>query len=321
MSIRAIDMRAAVDIASNLGNMQQIHWRLKDNEKEYPEIRKRARCGISEGLVKLEFPNLTIAYISFYHLATPNHKAIPANLIPSGEQQDPFSTALRKLSQSPKLKSLTLSGVIDPSFFWPSSSSPSNNQTTWPSLEMLHVTFDITAPSGKWYFERPPVGWLYDPSAGDDSTPAWENAAMDSRLDSTSLTSDDHFDEFNPLKTFYFVRSAPDNDTLTPLLEAMAKAAAQMPQLQEISLSTYLEAKRMEWGVSYYAPGQASRVTLQGEADELLKRRLYWDVGAWRAEPNLRALWRKVHGDSGVEMVERFLSRSTRTARPRYIGL
>jgi len=311
---RIIDMCAVVDIAGKLSNLQRIEWNLNDNEKRYPDLRQRARLSFSEALMKYDFPNLKIADVSFLHNAPSNHHALPAPMIPTSKRQDdPFSTALRKLSQSPNLKSLNFSGVIDPSFFWPSSSSPSENQLIWPALETLHVTFDITSPSGTWYFERDPNDQLDESTAADDNPPAWDGMDSDSATESTSFTSGDDPDDFDPAREEFFTgqqpvctfRGIPNNQTLPPLLEAMAKAAAQMPKLQALSLSIYLDAKEVEWAVSYYAPDRCPWVS-QGEADDLPKRRLYWEVGNWRPDPELSALWRKVQADSGVEMVERF---------------
>ena len=310
---RKIDLRAVVDIAAKFSNLQEIYWDLDDNEKRYPALRRASRHGFAEALQAHTFPFLKTATMIFYHESPLSQKGRLANMIsPPDQSYDPFSAALRNLSYG--LTSLNLKGVIDLPLFWPlnglekiSTSSPS-----WPSLQKIIVTFDITSPSGHWYFKASDSNAdSLIPEASEPSTEYYTSAQTaehenPSAPDTFFESLDDSITSDLPLNVF---RTVPNQRTLPPLLEAFGKAAQHMPSLQEASLCAVVDSDNggFEWAMSYFAPGRSTYLDEFADSDAQ-NRRLYFEVKDWRPEEPILAAWRNIGREKwGDKLVERFL--------------
>lgn len=255
--------------------------------------------------------------LNYYNEAPSNQSFDLHSFVPQSKlSQDNLSLALHKLSQSPNMTEVVLDGpiVISPILFW-----PINPQTAplWPALTNFHITFNVTTPNGEWYFVR-------DPLRGEVADEEEDSEAEDESED--DATSDDSWAEFcandplvpdtfnekkesravgdSPIRIF---RTMPDSEKITPLLTAMARAAGQMPKLQRLSLTADLVCSDACFQLSYFAPGEESRLDRE-LADDREKPRLYWHLGNghWRPEEEVLLLWREAKGVDG-EMVVRFV--------------
>lgn len=305
---RPVDLGAIAHLAVKFPSLEDISWDFQDNEKRYPALRRSSRDNFASVLQSHDFPALRTAWMNFYHRTPSNHLISPANLIfPPGQNFDSFSSSLRKISQT--LTSLDLTGVVDPSLFWPhNSSSASQTAPVWPVLSKLIVRFDMTSPLGSWYFESPSINLHHDtyPEAPAEELPVYL---------STDLPTHDPFDLSLERRIagdepqIYF-RTVPNPLTLPPLLTAFCKATAHMPSLREARLFSSVVAviNGYNWGVSYFAPGQTANLDNYDDVDgELKLRRLYWTVGDWRPDAELRTLLKGIGEESfDEEMIQRF---------------
>lgn len=307
---RSLDMRAVVDMTAKITNLESFGWDLYDNEKRYPNLRLTNRHSFASALSTCTFPSLKTAEITFYHEAPFNQRMKPANLL-GDHTCDPLSTALlRTLSQSQKLTSLYLTGAFDSSLFWPPShQSPNTPVPGWPNLKSLTVTFDLTTPSGHWYFT--------DPSGSDPedvpTLPAEDDGSGDS-----SVSDENSFDEFDaeedarlsgatPMNAF---RTVPNSSHLNPLILAFAKGLKHMRSLLTSTLTTGpVEGPdgQFRFEICCYAPGRMAYYGYEG-IDNQKFRRLYFEVGSWMPDQEvlgeLREVGRSRWGDG---LVERFL--------------
>ncbi|KAL8643957.1 MAG: hypothetical protein Q9226_008017 [Calogaya cf. arnoldii] len=143
--------------------------------------------------------------------------------------------------------------IISPDLYWPVNLS---TPPIWPNLREHHVTFKLTAPDGTWYFV--------------ESKPQDE--------DDGSGDSDDPDEE---------IRDIPLDSRINSLLLAMARAAACMPKLQHMTLSSY----GGKFDVRFYAAGRVRGSNSQpGEAD---KPRLYLYMGTWEPSEEVIQVWRE----------------------------
>lgn len=165
----------------------------------------------------------------------------------------------------------------------------------------------MTAPDGTWYFIRDPSQLENeDEGANDtDDDPDQEETEIDSDPD-FDFGSDSFFessDTFQP-DTYQERREAraagdypgrsfrtlPLDTSVNPLLLAMARAAACMPKIQHMSISTTArEPARFE--VAFHAAGQASH--LDSEPGETDQPRLYLYLGTWRPDERVFETWRE----------------------------
>ena len=183
---------------------------------------------------------------------------------------DYLSLALHAMSQSEKLTHLDLSDgiIISPSLFWPDTQA---KQPYWPNLLWVRVMFSATTADGEWYF-------THDDKADTES---------DSEDIAESETS-----SAGPSA----VRADPGN--LDPLLEAAARAAAQMPRLQCLTLETEIKASTLSiFAMTYLAPGER---TGWGPGSWNVDRpRLNWAIGPSDYEPeeSILEIWRQSKGE------------------------
>ena len=78
---------------------------------------------------------------------------------------------------------------------------------------------------------------------------------------------------------------------MNPLLIAMARAAAHMPQLQSMSLETTMRDHDGGAGFEIYFHGLDQRTKLDYEPGDAKKARLYLVVGSWRPDEVVLRIW------------------------------
>lgn len=293
----------------------------------------------SEALTSLTFQSLERFELYYSHDAPNNEDFFIITVESPPPSMDYLSSTLRDFSQFNNLTHLGLNGpiVIDSSLFWPSSSK--SPKPFWPNLQTMSIRFSQCAPNGDWYFKRHP-----DATEMDDVTKSNEEAQLEydtweSETNSDSNLSEDStiYDDYHPVreaKTFGNMpyrkyRFYPDTETISPLLESMAKAAAQMPSLESFSLSCWsvhdkpygttpsLWSRHLHFHVKYSVtwcegscghevpvgrrisePRGCSRRGRGGTRGAPPRQgkhhKLAWDAGDWRPEDELLDLWREV---------------------------
>ncbi|CAN9387609.1 unnamed protein product [Alternaria alternata] len=177
-----------------------------------PKARAEARAEFANKLSTTHFRSLNSANIVFYHCTPSDQRHTVPSIVPEGYTYDPFSSSIRTFSQC--LTTLTLSAHVDPTLFWPSDENAI--PPSWPHLKSLNITFDMVAPSGKWYFTGPTPA--YD---SDDDPEHGVIGSVDTR-------------EFS----WADFRQHPDPETFDPFLGALAKAVTQMPVLESFMLTS-----------------------------------------------------------------------------------
>lgn len=252
---RGIMPKSAVMLASKLSNVDLIWLDLDDNEKTDIHVRRQSRHDFALALPFLSGPHLRDFTVSFNH-DDPIHRNHfpPSALLPSAPSTDHLSRTLHTFSLSSNLTFLRLGPmVISSDLYWPTDSSAT---PLWPHLGTFLVEFNRTAPEGTWYFIRDPA--------------------------------DDVFDEDDASSVY---RDFPSDPCINPLLLAMARAAAQMPKLEHMSLDSSLSDVDASFEINYYAPGIFSDWGPEDEDEE--SPRLYWAVGSWRPAENILKQWWK----------------------------
>ena len=244
-------------------------------------------------------------------------QGIPMPNLESPYLYDPFSTSLRISSYL--LRRMCLFAVVDKTLFWP---VDDNETPSWPHLEIIDVCFHIVSPSGKWYFqglqgETCMSGYELDDSAYPPLETTVDDEDWCDRIDyiDTNVTNPAQF------------RVMPNNHTISPLLEAFAKATDCMPQLKEavIWCPLYFDDRHMQetsgddivseltqgipsnlaWGIAYTRPYEPA---FSDSDDEQVtaSRQLWWFVGnKWRPDSKLHKLFQKIGSQKhGKDLVE-----------------
>ncbi|KAL9010977.1 MAG: hypothetical protein Q9173_004139 [Seirophora scorigena] len=264
-------------------------------------------------LPALSMLSLRDVYLDFYH-QDPFFQCFspPSALLPSAPSTDHVGLALHSLSQS--LFSRTLDSiVISSDVYWPVDSSA---PPVWSNMRKFNVGFNMTAPNRVWYFVRDPSKPNdKDEGANDtdhpDDEPETESDSYsdsDSFFDSSSVFRPDTFNEKRearaardyPIRSF---RALPSETHIKPLLVAMARAAARMPKLQEMSLtSTMPSCDEAGFQLQFYAAKQAS--LLDSEPGDSDKARLYRYKAPWRPDDDILRVWREGRDGSLVRCIE-----------------
>ena len=245
-----------------------------------------------------------------------NHCFTPESVIyPEDPSIDHLSCALHSLSLATNLRSLKLDNiVISPDLFWPTSPNTSPIPTEWPNLHTFAVIFQMTSPSGQWYFirdpSRPPDADEFSGESDDPDVPWSDDSDSDSNPDSPAPSDPLRPDTYHPIRearlaSDYPIRSFrtfPDDALINPLLLAMARAAACMPKLQVMELRSTLRGPCDEFfRVYYYAAGCVDPMYLE---DDKERDRLLWYVNAWRPDEEVLEAWREGKRGVNVRFVE-----------------
>ncbi|KAL9578752.1 MAG: hypothetical protein Q9212_005524 [Teloschistes hypoglaucus] len=262
-------------------------------------------------LPTISCPSLREITLSFYQEDPSNqYSSPPSALLPSEPSTDHLSRALYGLSQSSTLTSLILSPIIiSPELYWPTN-SPST-PPAWPSIQHHHVEFDMSTPDGEWYFVRDPSTPIDDEEdfsdsddSGDDDDDTESDSASEDEFYSRPDTYHDHRERravgHYPIRQF---RTLPSDAHITPLLIAMARAAAQMPKLQNMSLKTSSrDPNGAGFEIHFYGAGFASRTGKY--VVQTAEARLNWYVGSWRPTEEILNIWREGKEGLLIEFVE-----------------
>ncbi|KAF2821353.1 hypothetical protein CC86DRAFT_459023 [Ophiobolus disseminans] len=343
-SFSELDYRILVDLTTRFPNLKDLTCRLGADEWtpslmdeqahcfiwEYDGPRRDSRHDFGRAIISAKIPpnlrRVELDFISSQAMDAADyidHRTSMPNLV-SPALHDPFSTSLRILSYH--LVKLTLRAQLDKTLFWPEDQST----PAWPNLQRLSVMFHMVSPSGVWYFEGPRgeggdlTGYELDASA----YPPLETTEEDKRYDGNDLTNHRSFQD---TYCFWF-RISPNDDILGPFLASFAKAAANMPKLEQAVLWSPLRwdidggqpderepfdyfdppehyyENGLAWGLAYNSPGMAEAFsTKPGEAN-CAARQMWWKVGEWRPNPEIHDLFQKIgrgkHGNTLKEYWE-----------------
>jgi hypothetical protein len=254
-----------------------------------PKARGEARVEFANKLSPTHFRSLKSAKINFDHESPSDQRSTVPSIVPEGYTYDPFSSSIRTFSQC--LTTLTLSAHVDPTLFWPSDENVI--PPFWPHLKSLDITFDMVAPSGKWYFTGPTP--VYQ---SEDDPVRGIIASIDTR--ELSWADFRHHPDF---------RQHPDSESFDPFLGALAKAVAHMLVLEFFMLTSDLGGKTGSLHISYHAPGQRAEWGDE-EPDDNEHRRIYYacETGVWvpelKTSEGLKSAGIQKYGG---EAIERFL--------------
>jgi hypothetical protein len=224
-------------------------------------------------------------------------------------QHDPLCFAVHQTIGN-HLERLYYEGPVDPSLFWPYAEGEGPREPFWPSLADLCVRLNPGTASGRWYFRAAP-GCRYNVPASDEPLPADTVEHMppgygsaeeaeealayrESMLLAGARDDDDHWNDDR-----YEFRVVPDDEVMLPLLEAFARAIAQMPAVKKAHLSAHARFPHREWFVSYVAPGiprpyDDELVVLGVREPAASQPRVFFHVQDWRPSKHVLDLFRKV---------------------------
>ncbi|KAL9030616.1 MAG: hypothetical protein Q9196_001283 [Gyalolechia fulgens] len=311
---RPVRYDSAVLLAAKLPNAESVTLHLRDDEKVEGRLRQDYRHGLASALPSLStLPLRDFTLESLHDDPFNQYFTLPSALLPSAPEIDHLSLALYKLSQSPTLTSIRLDPIIiSPDLYWPANPS---TQPNWPSLRQFHVVFNMTAPDGTWYFIRDPSQPEDEDEGADDSDDPEEEPDIDSDPD-FDYGSDSFFDSGDTVQPDTYnerrearaagdypgrsFRTLPLDTYMNPLLLAMARAAAYMPKMQHMSLTSTVRDPVLE--VSFFAGGQPSHSDSEpGDGD---RPRLYSYMGKWRPDYRVLETWRESREGLVVKFIE-----------------
>jgi len=347
-----LDPRILLDLSTRLPNLESLNAKLwqdqwtcstpslsiKHYTRPWEGPYRDSRNDFAKAIQTVILPrNLKEINLDFGHrwYSGPQHidQRLPIPNLVTPLAYDPFSSNLRILSY--RLRSLDLCVVADETLFWPSDSS----EPAWPNLETLSVKFQIASPKGAWYFNglrgegRVNEGFEITSSAypsldpcGNEEDKTWDYSPWEGGFD----WSADELVQF---------RVSPDNEVLVPFVTAFAKAAKNMPLLQQAMLWTSLSwnadgcdddytdfdtslffkstTSPLKWGIVYVAPdvflGIPWRLRRNGPGESYCEsRQLWWNVGSWRPDSDLCHHFQQIgfqkHGEGLIEYWEDVLS-------------
>lgn len=222
---------------------------------------------------------------------------------------DPVSVGVRVLVA--RLEVLDLRAMVTPDLF-----SSSAGQTQWSgSMRRLRVEFHPCRPDGSWYFVGPrgedpnPEGF----EVGDEQYPPAFKTKEDEEVD------EDYYDDVSGFGNGYehdarkydLFRIEPKSEKVEPLLAAFGEALRGMASLEGAELFAWLtwqpseeraqeyggddshddNRRSWKWGVRYVP------------AKDGAKGRVEWQVGEWRPQENIIALFGSLGGDSEIEVI------------------
>jgi hypothetical protein len=339
VTLRKLDLRILLDLSYKLPNLEHLACETGGDEwptplshevashlcHTYQGPRRDSRHEFAKSLapasLSTRLRDLDLNFIHpLQHIEYIDQRAAMPDLI-APAVHDPFSTSLRIASF--QLRRMRLTAVVDATIFWPADDSEA---PAWPCLEVLDVCFHMVSPSGRWYFK----GVHEEPGEGQIAGYALDERAYPP----LGTTNDDEYwcdraEEVNwdCLSDAQF-RIIPDNETISPFLEAFAKAAARMPQLASATLWCPLYFRTQEddtgsipdhpipdlyrsgptnlaWGIAYTKPRQKAFSTRPGR-DNAAERQMWWLVGnQWRPSSELHDLFRNIgRGKYRGELVE-----------------
>jgi len=167
-SVLKLDLRAILDIASKLLNLEFLICRVGGDEwyhsignndlrhiaRDWASPRRDSRNEFGKTLQETTLPCLRKAVLDFlyplFHVEDIDQRiALPNFVKPS--RYDIFNTSPCFLSY--QLRKMTLRVVADETLFWPGDDST----PSWPNLQTINIMFHTSTPSGTWYFRGAPA--------------------------------------------------------------------------------------------------------------------------------------------------------------------
>ncbi|KAH6645273.1 hypothetical protein BKA67DRAFT_109150 [Truncatella angustata] len=301
---RMLYPRVPFQIASKMPNLEALSVDANDNERLYVDRRLKYRQDLAEHLQKLSLPKLRKADLHFLYTSPQDHYYMPPMINPTADF-DLLSSVCQSFSQG--LEELDLNGVLDVTLLRPLEGFKT---ALWPRLEQLDIHFHQVRPAGGWYFTGDPPSWMPGP------TPATE-AIVDNPNEEFDFGQE--MGLIGMQQTRYF-RTTPDNDAITPLVEAFADAVAVMPKIRNAMLHSTLGEGNVtpEWFVIAYVAPCRKPAACQGACYRLPERMLVTDLQGWvpadRVTNKLRNMGSKYYDvDITEESMDKFLSRNGRT--------
>ncbi|KAK7750139.1 hypothetical protein SLS62_007888 [Diatrype stigma] len=330
---RQVSPESFIRISACFPNMAEAISMMWDGERQYPALRSLNRSAMAQTLQEVKLPSsLRSLTLWLRQDMIWNHSWTPADLRPPGQDVDLLCASLRNATLGcESLERLSIHGTLDESLFWPGITAI-NVKPFWQNLKHLKVHFHMTTPTGEWYFRFPDNAPLIEqPSPVPSSTQmppgyGWseeedtmaalrytdQNASL---LRGISMPLGEYRDIYR-----YFV----DNERLSPLVKAFAKACAQMPLLTDASLTCQiirpqksasggLSPRRTTWGIWFAVPGTAIDFESQ-ELDEpefrlCTSRRLVLKIHNWVPRWDLYQLLRDIGRERyGDRLIEKRLS-------------
>lgn len=331
--LRKISPEAFIRISACFPNMLDACSFLWDDERQYPALSSLNRAAMAQALQEVKLPSsLRSLTLLLRQDMIWNHSWTPADLRPAGQDLDLLCAALRNATvECESLEQLRLNGTIDESFFWPNI-TPINVQPFWQNLRHLHIDFHMTTPTGEWYFRfpdhAPPIEQPLPVPSSTQMPPGYgwseeEDFMAALRYDDRNVGALRGISM--PLGRYrdiyrYFV----DDEKLSPLVEAFAKACTQMPSLAHACLTCQiirpqkcpsggLDPQPTTWGIWFAVPGTAIDFESQ-ELDEpefhlCTSRRLVLKIHHWVPRRDLYQLLRDIGSDRyGDKLIEKRLS-------------
>ncbi|MDI1487992.1 MAG: hypothetical protein OHK93_007266 [Ramalina farinacea] len=302
-------------IANKFPNLDDLQWSVKDNEKLNPLLRQQTRFAFAEAFSMIPYGLLKQISLQYFN-QSPNNQELNSSsaLIPSCPQIDHLSLALYTISQAKYLTHLDLGAavVISPSLFWPETQI---KPPSWPNLVSVELDFSMNTADGDWYFVR------------EDSDTEVESNNDNADLEAGAITTEQNPDPDIPdtynenivalatgQKPYRHYRIRADPGKLNPLFVAAAKAAACMPRLQRMSLSTVVKGSterrspwrrlKHSWGFTFAmtyseALGERTGGSAAGSRSFDDVSRLDWAVGlsGYEPEESILELWRLAKGE------------------------
>ncbi|KAL1606403.1 hypothetical protein SLS60_003806 [Paraconiothyrium brasiliense] len=326
-SLRKLDLRVIADLSLKLPNLEALHCGIGGDEwlagnvdprqryvtKDWAGPRRDSRHSFAQAIEEHPISKLRVARLNFIAPLSLAHnfdqlEAFPNLIAPA--KYDLFSSNLRLLSY--QLRKLSLTAILDYTFFWPiDGATPS-----WPNLEVLNVTFHIMTPSGEWYFNPLKHGSKSGYAITEADYPPYEETDPD-------RDDVDYIDWANIIRGQN--RVVPNNDTLVPLLQSFAKAAAYMPRLKQAllwaplqlsgadglnlsSLTKHAKSAKscdpLAWGLVYSSSDAEGFMDGRGHRVES-SRQIWWQVANWRPDPALHSMIKEIgkdrHGENLLE--------------------
>ena len=326
---RKLAPQTLFEIAAKLPNLSDMRGDLADTESRYPALRQRYRQGLVQAIEKLSLPpSIKRLSLELKRFGPLDQTWQPTNVSKLNAGRDPLSTAVwRSTCHLARLTCFRFTGVADRSLLCPDTDGTAAildlksfipKKPYWQHLKILSINFNMTTPSGQWYFRASHNGTRIGLNPSETRAaeselampPGYGSSEQDDINNSLEYRYIDELDySGNDIARAF--RLVPDEPVLIPLIEAFARACLQIPHLEVATLETWLrEPIDFEgetntyaslWGIYYAAPGSHSGwrpvPTEEGYPNEDPKRpRLTFNTRNWRPDMELLHLLRMIGG-------------------------
>ena len=237
--------------------LRKTTWDFSAPERRFPELRKAGRFvktyillnstpvtnlalfrqyrrALVSALSSLSFSHLQSFDLVWGETEPSNDNYISPSYLDEDESTDDLSCALRRISQLPTMRNISVDGILSADLFCfePDSSS-------WPALEELRISMLKITPRGEWYF----TGEI-DPdfSTEDRAYTPTDDGESPAAFDSDDSDTSDYFPPYanqrlNGELPYYPFRNRPSSDTMSLFLIQLGKAVMHMPALRKLELT------------------------------------------------------------------------------------